>query len=131
MDMEKPSMFYSANAVIFKNAKKLRSEMTSSEIKLWERLSKNQLGVRFRAQHPVSDFVVDFYCHKARLIIEVDGDIHFNEKNIQEDMLREKEIESLGLLVIRFTNEHLQKDIENVVSMIKQTLAERLSQSSL
>ena len=71
------SMFYGASAFVFRNAEKLRNNMTPTEVKLWYALSNNQLnGFRFKNQHPISKFVVDFYCHKARLVIELDGEVH-------------------------------------------------------
>ena len=127
MSSKKSGMFYGADKAIFENAKKLRLKMTTSEAILWERLSKNQLGVRLKSQHPISNFIVDFYCHKAGLIIEVDGHIHFNESKTAEDIKRQDDIEALGLLIIRFTNEQINQEIETVVNEIKNCLSERLS----
>jgi cyclase len=125
MELNKPAMYYGADVMIFAHAKKLRENMTAAELRLWERLAKNQLGVRFKPQHPVSNFIVDFYCHKAKFIIEVDGETHFSEESLKQDQSRTDELEQLGLKIIRFTNEQIFKDIAGVLKQIKLTLTER------
>jgi imidazole glycerol-phosphate synthase subunit HisF len=104
----KKSMYYGADVIVFQNAKRLRNNLTSSEKKLWEQLSHNKLGVRFKAQHPISNFIVDFYCHSAKVIIEIDGDSHFAQEALENDSNRTEELERLGLKVIRFTNEQIR-----------------------
>ena len=74
-----PEMFYGAKRSIFQNAKELREKMTGAEIQLWSRLNKSQLGVRFKRQHPIDIFIADFYCHKYKLVVEVDGEYHNDE----------------------------------------------------
>lgn len=100
---ELPDMFYGAKRTIFQNACELRKSMTQAEEVLWRRLNKNQLGVRFKAQHPIDIFIVDFYCHKHRLVVEVDGEIHLSQKEYDEG--RTAELERFDLKIIRFTNE--------------------------
>ena len=112
-----PSMFFGAKREIFKNAKLLRENMTEAEKMLWERLNKSQLGVRFRRQHPIDIFIVDFYCHKHHLVIEVDGEIH--KQQLDYDEGRTAELEKLGLKVVRFTNEEVLSDVEMVMMRIK------------
>jgi imidazole glycerol-phosphate synthase subunit HisF len=70
------SMHYGTGPNIFKNAQELRERETDAEKILWQSLSKKRLGVKFRRQHPKKKFIVDFYCHGASLIIELDGGIH-------------------------------------------------------
>src|SRR5574339_520186 len=84
-------------------AKELRRNMTPAEKILWEELRANKLGVHFRRQQVIAGFIVDFYCHKATLVVEVDGDIHDLQK--EEDARREKVLDELGLRMIRFRNE--------------------------
>jgi very-short-patch-repair endonuclease len=67
------SMFYRAKNNTFEKANELRNNMTEAEKTIWERLNKSQLGVRFKAQHPIDIFIADFYCHRCKLVIEVDG----------------------------------------------------------
>jgi len=112
-----PDMFYGAKRTIFKNACELRKEMTPAEKVLWNRLNKSQLGVRFKAQHPIDIFIADFYCHKCKLIVEVDGEIHLSQKEADEN--RTAELERFELTVIRFTNDEVFNDIEKVVDEIK------------
>ena len=94
--------------------------MTPAETKLWENLNKSQLGVRFKAQHPIDIFVADFYCHKFKLVIEIDGGIHEYQQAYDDG--RTAELEKWGLTVIRFTNEEVLNDIEKVVDSIKRYL---------
>jgi very-short-patch-repair endonuclease len=98
-------MFYGAKPGIFKFAAQLRQSMTGSELILWDKLKQNKLnGYRFKAQHPIKLFIADFYCHKAKLVIEIDGEIHNIKENKEYDANRSYELEQLGLTVIRFTN---------------------------
>ena len=117
---EQPAMFYGAKRSIFQNAEVLRKDMTVAEKKLWERLNKSQLGVRFKAQHPIDIFIADFYCHKFKLVVEIDGGIHETQKEYDEG--RTAELESWGLTIIRFSNEEVMNDIEKVVERIKNHL---------
>jgi len=113
-------MFYGARPSVFEKAKELRKNMTDAEKQLWDRINRNQLGVRFKAQHPIYKFVVDFYCHKYKLVIEIDGEIHNFQK--QEDEGREEELKRLGLKIIRFTNDEVKEDLDRVVDEIKKEL---------
>ena len=98
-------------------AKELRREMTPAEKILWEELRANKLGVHFRRQQVIQGFIVDFYCHKAGLVIEVDGDIHDLQK--EEDERRERVLSALGLRVVRFQNDEVVRDMSTVVGKIK------------
>ena len=117
---EQPSMFFGAKRSIFQKAELLRNEMTEAEKSLWKRLSKSQLGVRFKAQHPIDIFIADFYCHKYKLIVEVDGEIHKTQREYDEG--RTAVLERMGLKVIRFTNEEVLNNIDNVIECIKNYL---------
>jgi len=102
-------------------AKELRREMTPAEKILWEELRANKLSVHFRRQQVIAGFIVDFYCHKAGLVVEVDGDIHDLQKD--EDARREKVLCELGLNVVRFRNDEIMKDLSAVVERIEQIIA--------
>lgn len=115
-----PEMFFGAKRTIFQNACALRENMTDAEKKLWERLNKSQLGVRFKAQHPIDIFIVDFYCHKHKLVVEVDGLIHLSQKEYDEG--RTAELERLDLKLIRFTNHDVLTNVDKVVEEIKKYL---------
>ena len=113
-------MFLNASNLIFENAKSLRGRMTDAEIRLWGYLKSNQLGSKFRRQHPISNYVADFYCHAHQLIIELDGSIHSLTEVKSNDIERQQHLESTGLKVIRFSNEEIFNDIEKVLDTINQ-----------
>jgi very-short-patch-repair endonuclease len=116
-------MFHGAVPITFKNAKRLREEMTVAEKILWNHLRKRQLNnTRFKRQHPIGLYIVDFYCHAAKLVIEVDGEIHNSDERIVYDRLRTHELEALGLKVLRFSNNRVIHEIENVIDEIKNNL---------
>lgn len=116
-------MFYRSNAKIFQYAHALRANMTDAERKLWDRLSNKQLeGFRFKRQHPITNYIADFYCHRAKLIIEVDGKIHEDPKQIAHDNDRTVVIEALGCRILRFTNSQVMGHLEEVVHTIKMEL---------
>lgn len=116
LELEK-SMYYGATPVIFQRAFELRRNMTPAEQLLWDKLKGKQIpGVRFRRQHPISTYIVDFYCHAAKLVIELDGKIHLAKR--ESDRKRTNEIEALGIQIIRFDNEDVEKDLDAVVAKI-------------
>ncbi len=99
-------------------AKELRREMTPAEIILWEELRANKLGVHFRRQQVIQGFIVDFYCHKSALVVEVDGDIHDLQQ--EEDARREKALSEMGLRIVRFRNAEVMRDVSAVVGKIRE-----------
>jgi homoserine kinase len=94
--------------------------MNTTEEILWNYLSSNNWGLKFRRQHPIAIYVADFYCHKLKLIIEIDGSIHQLEEVKKHDAQREKNLNDLGLDVLRFTNDEVQKKGENVLQKIQE-----------
>jgi very-short-patch-repair endonuclease len=101
-------------------ARQMRQEPTQAERRLWQQLKRKQLGAKFRRQHAIERFIVDFYCAEARLVIEVDGMVH--DYTGEHDMIRQEYLESLGLRVLRFTNEDVMKRLEGVLHMIREAL---------
>ena len=101
-------------------AKELRREMTPAEKILWNELRSNKLGVHFRRQQIIAGFIVDFYCHKAGLVIELDGDIHDLQQ--AEDKRREKLLSEIGLRIVRFRNDEVVKDLTAVTTRIRALL---------
>jgi very-short-patch-repair endonuclease len=92
-------------------AKELRKDLTASEKILWSYLRRRQqLGMYFRRQHPYGIYILDFYCFEATLVIEVDGGIHLNQKEYDEE--RTRYLESSGLTVLRFRNQEIEKNIQ-------------------
>jgi len=101
-------------------AKELRRDMTPAEKVLWNELRANKLGVHFRRQQVISGFIVDFYCHKAALVVEIDGDIHDLQE--EEDAKREKALREIGLGIVRFRNDKIMRELPAVVGRIKELL---------
>jgi cyclase len=97
--------------------------MTPSETVLWHHLRNKSIGYKFRPQHPIWRFVVDFYCHESKLIVEVDGLIHAIEEVKLNDIDREKILTDFGLNIIRFSNEIVLNDIQAVLDQIKSTIS--------
>jgi len=124
----KENIFYGAGPLIFKKAEELRKNMTSAERIIWQHIHINEWKLKFRRQHPISNFIVDFYCHPLKLVIEIDGDIHDVEEVKKNDILRKKTLSSLGLKVIRFNNEVVYKNSKEVLRKIDETI--RMLQSS-
>jgi len=116
-------MFFGASPEIFKRANELRKNQTETEKKLWSALRRKQLkGKRFRRQHPVDIFIVDFYCHESKLVIEVDGGIHKETEQKEYDIGRSHELGKHGLKIIRFTNEQIQNNLSKTLQVIEKNL---------
>ncbi len=121
-------MFYGAKKETFQFAAYLRNHLTEAEEILWSHLKNNNFNLRYKCQHPISKYVVDFYCHHLLFIIEVDGSIHLLEEIHDKDIEREENLRSFGLEIIRFSNESVIYDIEFVKQEI---LAMMLRRSKL
>jgi very-short-patch-repair endonuclease len=110
---------FGAKREIFENAKELRKNQTEAEKALWELLRSRRCGgLKFRRQHPVKEFILDFYCHEYFLGIEVDGEVHENDMAKEYDQNRTAELESLGITILRFNNEEVLTNLEKVKSEI-------------
>ena len=118
----KHDMFLGADGRLFEFARALRLHETEAEKLLWSRLCNNQLGVKFRRQHPIYAYVVDFYCHSCRLVIEVDGLVHCTEDAEFNDSIRTKAFTEFNIEVIRFTNEEVLFHIETVLDKVRLSL---------
>ena len=113
-------MWKGAPSDSFSKAQFLRRNETIAEKLLWEKLRNNQLGgLKFRRQHPVNIYIADFYCHKFKLIIELDGDYHNQEEQKQKDEVRTEVLRLNDLKIIRFKNEEVEQDINQVLITIK------------
>ena len=113
-------MWKGAPSDSFSKAQFLRRNETKAEKLLWEKLRNNQLeGLKFRRQHPVNLYIADFYCHKFKLIIELDGDYHDQEEQKQKDEVRTEVLRLNDLKIIRFKNEEVEQDINQVLTTIK------------
>jgi len=105
--------------------RELRNNPTKSETKLWKALKGSKVDNRkFRRQQSIEDFIVDFYCPKEKLIVEVDGEVHNNPVNNEYDFNRTKRLAELGYKVIRFTNEEVSKNLDLVIEAIREEFKE-------
>ena len=111
-----------------RNAKRLRKEMTPPEIGLWLALRRNEAGLRFRKQHAVEDYVLDFFCAPARLAIEVDGEVHSRGDRPKRDVVRDAWLVSRGLHVVRYPATEALSKLEDVVRQIMAIALERRRQ---
>ncbi|WP_036480023.1 endonuclease domain-containing protein [Myxosarcina sp. GI1] len=103
---------------IEQTAKKLRNNLTPAEARLWAVLKNKQLeGLRFRRQHPVGDFILDFYCPACKLVVEVDGEIHDRQK--EYDAARTAKLAEYGYKVLRFSNQRVINDLPQVLAEIR------------
>ncbi|APV45399.1 adenine-specific DNA-methyltransferase [Dehalogenimonas formicexedens] len=104
-------------------ARNLRREQTPAERLLWNHLNAKQLGsLKFRRQHPIGDYIVDFVCPAKLLIIELDGGQHDEANNRINDAQRAKVLEAMGYQVIRFWNSEVLQNPEGVILVIRQCL---------
>ncbi|WP_395050176.1 endonuclease domain-containing protein [Flavobacterium sp.] len=117
------SMWKGAPANNFLLAMQLRERMTQAEILMWDKLKNKQFkGYKFRRQHPIHKFIVDFYCHELKLIIEIDGKYHDSEEQKNEDLIRTELLNFQGLREIRFTNEEVITDISSVLKKLEEQI---------
>jgi len=104
---------------IILRARELRSNMPIAELKLWAEIKGKQLeGVKFRRQHPISRYIVDFYAAQLKLVVEVDGDTHDEKK--EYDARRTDFLKQKGYDVLRFTNEEIHQDLEGVLEILRE-----------
>ncbi len=102
------------------NTAELRKSITPAEAYLWTHLKPRQFdGRRFTRQHSIKNYIVDFYCAKEKLIIELDGEVHNNEMAKEKDNIRTKFMEGLGYKVIRFENKMVFENLASVFKEIK------------
>ena len=104
----------------------LRKNQTDAEKKLWSILQNRQLsGVKFRRQFSIGRYILDFYSHEYRFGIEADGGQHYEDKNRQRDELRTRELNKLGVEIVRFSDWEILTNIEGVYEIIKKTIEKK------
>jgi very-short-patch-repair endonuclease len=102
-------------------AREQRRNLTETEQIMWEELRNKQLhGFRFRCQHPIYRYISDFYCHKAMVAIEIDGDIHKIRHDY--DMYRDQVLENIGIITLRFSNKEVLSNMDRVITKIEKVL---------
>ena len=112
------NMFYGAPPIIHKQARELRRRETRAEKILWHLLSNHKLEVKFRRQHPISQFIADFYCHEIKLVIELDGGIHNTVEQQEYDRMRDEHFQKFGIRLLRFNNSEVIISSKKVVDTI-------------
>lgn len=99
-------------------ARELRKNSTLSEVLLWNELKARKIkGYQFMRQKPTGDYIVDFYCSKLRLVIEIDGESH--DGRFEKDIVRQQKLESMGLYILRFNDIEIKKEMYNVLRTIE------------
>ncbi len=116
---------YNHNKKLTPYAKNFRKNMTYEERKLWYNFLR-QYDVRFLRQKVINNYIVDFYCSCAALIIEIDGSQHYDDEVLLKDKLRDKDLENLGYMVLRFTNLDIKYNFEGVCNLIDKTVKTRI-----
>ena len=119
-----------AKGKIFQFARENRSKSTSAEHLLWINLRNRRLdGFKFRRQHPIQNYVADFYCFECKLVIEVDGGCHLDPKQAEYDYQRTKELQVYGIKVLRFPNDRVLRDVSSVLKEISNICRQRVARS--
>jgi very-short-patch-repair endonuclease len=113
----KPGRIRDTSPDLVAAAQRLRQNLTPAEQRLWQAIRNRQLnGLRFRCQHPVGSFIVDFYCPQHRLVIEVDGEIH--DERGEYDTARTTKFDQFGYRVLRFSNQAVLTNLDEVLQQI-------------
>lgn len=117
------NLFRGATITTFINARVNRKIATETEALLWQELRGKKInGYKFRRQHPIDTFIADFYCHEKKLVVEIDGEYHFQNDQPQYDAWRTEVLENLGITVIRFSNYEVENEREKVINHLKEIL---------
>ena len=115
--------YFGASAEIMRRAAELRRNMTDAESLVWAKLRNRQVcNQKFRRQHPINNFIADFYCHQKRLVVEIDGGIHSIPEQHERDQGRTYMMNQLDLEVLRFTNDEVYDNIDGVIETIRRTI---------
>lgn len=115
------------NPKLKENSRKLRANMTEAEQVLWYRLRRKQIhGVQFYRQKPLLTYIVDFYCPSAKLVVELDGGQHFEDRHQVKDDMRDASLMELGLRVLRFDNRQVLLETDAVLEVIVRMVGQRV-----
>ena len=111
--------------------RELRRNMTNTEIMIWSKLRRKQVcGYKFRRQYGVGSYIIDFYCSKIKLAVEIDGDTHFQEGIEAYDQQRQAFIEGFGIRFLRFTNRDIYENLDGVLETIRRVMKQMSEQDS-
>ena len=108
---------------LYQYGRELRKELTEAEKLLWAELRNRKLnGLKFRRQHPLDKFIVDFYCNEKKLVVELDGSVHDEKINKEYDEARTAMLAGLNIMVLRFTNDEVINNVKDVLDKINAAL---------
>jgi very-short-patch-repair endonuclease len=117
--MDTNGMHKGAEGILFKFAKEMRRAPTSAEKIMWLNLRNRKLGGhKFRRQHPIQNYIADFYCHERRLVIELDGGIHLTYDQYVRDEERSQKLKEFGIAVMRISNQEVLTNLPQVLRKI-------------
>jgi very-short-patch-repair endonuclease len=116
-----PVLREQVNPALLRRASELRKHMTPAERIVWQELRGNRLGVHFRRQQLLATYIVDFYCHQARLVVEIDGSPHRQQQGY--DQVRDSYLARFGIRVLRLADHSVRNDIASVICAIRDALA--------
>jgi ATP-dependent helicase HrpA/adenine-specific DNA-methyltransferase len=116
--------------ILLQRAREMRQPQTAAEATLWRAVRNRNLVYKFRRQHPIDRFIIDFYCAQAKLCIELDGESHLEPDEMEYDKVRTEYLKGLGYKVIRFTNNDVRYNIQAVVDTIVKEIESLLSTPS-
>jgi len=117
------SIIYNKKSTLLKRID-LRNNTTLMEKKLWAYLRRDKLGVRFRRQFGIGEYIVDFYAPIIKLVVEVDGNQHYTKEGLEYDKVRSEYLEAVGETILRFKNQEIKNEIEKVIDVIKNKVEE-------
>ena len=110
------------------NIRTLRKNMTDSELKLWSRIKRKQMfGLQFYRQRPIGNYIVDFYCPQAQLVLEVDGSSYINGAMLRKDNYRDSYFKQQGIKILRFDDLQVLNQLDGVIEKVYRTIASRIS----
>jgi len=117
------NLHHHANPSTYEIARILRKQQTEAEELLWQLLRNRRVGgLKFRRQHPFENYVLDFYCHEVKMVVEADGSIHNEPEVVQYDNARTTRLSEAGIVVLRFTNEEIENNPAYVINTIESWL---------
>jgi very-short-patch-repair endonuclease len=109
-------------------ARNLRTNMTDAEQLIWSKIRRKQIGdLKFYRQKNIGHYIVDFYCPKEKLIVEIDGGQHYENKGMKKDQERDKYLQGLGLTILRFSDIDVFKNIDGVMERIHEQIKSPLT----
>jgi very-short-patch-repair endonuclease len=106
-------------------ARELRKNSTLAEVLFWKAIKGKSYGVEFHRQVPIDEYIVDFFCHELKLVIELDGAIHAEDDVIEKDIRRQSRLEELGLKVLRIRNNVVKYDMLDALEYLMEEIAKR------